>query len=228
MTADRTRRRLQRLLRDDLGAAVTTTDWGTWTTTSSLPHEIRLETDTGVEFVRVSAAAVLGVRETRALLAALNALNVRRVLTKWIWGAGTVLVVAEQPVASLRPGDIENLVSGVLCCARLDGYQLASHGGQVTSGRVPDVVGELSSWSDLLQASGTATERELAVWIDQLTGSDCWIDNDSHPEDGPIVVIGDRGLPLSWPLNLMSLLADTEYLMGVLEEEALEESAELC
>ena len=227
MTADgKARRRLHRLLEQDLGTAVTQTSWGTWTTTSSLPHEIRIERSAGVDFVRVSAGVVIGVRQTKALLETINDLNVHRALTKRMWMDGKVLVVAEQPLASLRRGDLEKLVSAVLCCARLDASLLAMHGGKVSTELARDYVSELNSWPELLQASGTATERELAVWIDAMTGSDCWIDNDSDPEGGPIIAINGRGSQSAWPFNMMSLLRDVEDLMATLEEERQQEDDE--
>lgn len=216
---DRIQRRLHRLLLQDLGATVTKTSWGSWMTTSSLPHEIRIESSAGTDFVRVSAGVVIDVRQTKALLETINDLNGYRALTKRMWVDGKVLVVAEQPLASLRRGDLEHLVSAVLCCARLDASLLAMHGGRVTTDVARDYVSELNSWSELLQASGTATERELAVWIDEMTGSDCWLDNDSDPEGGPFVVVESRGTQLSWPFNLMSLFRDVEDLMATLEDE---------
>ena len=209
--------RLHRLLKQDLGVAVSKTGRGTWTTTSSLPHEIRLDSSAGVEFVRVSAGAVIGVRQTKGLLETINVLNVSRALTKRIWIDGKVLVVAEQPVASLRRGDLENLTSAVLCCTRLDAPLLAQHGGRPTTepppALAPDIVKELNSWSDLLQASGTATARELAVWLDELTGSDCWIDTEEL-DSGPIVGIGGTGTDVLWPFNLTSLFRRVEDLMA--------------
>lgn len=222
MTADsRSHRRLHRLLRQDLGGAVSRTAWGTWTTTSSLPHEIRLGTTAGVEFVRVSAAVVLGVPATKALLVTINELNVHRALTTRLWVDDTVLVVAEQPLSALRRGDLENLVSSVLCCGRLDAPHLAGHGGRVTTDATRDLVSEASSWVELFRLSGTATERELALWIEQMSGESCWLDSDAEPEDGPVLCIGNRGLLCSWPCSLGSVLSDVEYLTGVLEEEAL-------
>jgi hypothetical protein len=216
---DKSQARLHRLLKRDLGEAVSKTGRGTWTTTSSLPHEIRIERSAGVDFVRVSAGAVVGVRQTKALLECLNDLNVHRSLTKRIWIDNKVLIVAEQPLASLRSGDLEHLVNAVLCCARLDASLLADHGGRVTTTLARDYVSEINSWAELLRASGTATDRELAVWIDEMAGSDCWIDITSDPDGGPFVVIGGRGTQTSWPFNLMSLLRDVEDLIQTLEEE---------
>ena len=216
---DKTRRRLHRLLKQDLGTAVTKSAWGTWMTTSSLPHEIRIERSAGVDFVRVSAGVVIGVRQTKALLKTINDLNVHRALTKRMWMDDKVLVVAEQPLASLRCGDLEHLVSAVLCCARLDASLLAIHGGRATTDLARDPVAEIHSWPELLQASGTATERELAVWIDEMTGSDCSIDNDSDPQGGPIVVIDCQGTQLAWPFNLMSLFRNVEDLIATLQDD---------
>lgn len=225
--ADKAHVRLHRLLKRDLGLAVSKTGRGTWTTTSSLPHEIRIESSAGVEFVRVSAGAVIGVRQTKALLETINELNVRRALTKRMWMDDKVLIVAEQPLASLRPGDLEHLVSAVLGCARLDASLLANRGGRATTDLARDYVSEINSWPKLLRVSGTATERELAVWIDGMTGSDCWIDHDSDPEGGPIVVIDGRGTQLSWPFHLMSLFRDVEDLMKTLEEEQEDDEDEI-
>lgn len=224
---DKTRQRLHRLLKQDLGAAVAYSPRGTWTTTSSLPHEIRIESSAGVDFVRVSAGAVIGVRRTKALLQTINDLNVRRALTKRMWIDDKVLVVAEQPLASLRRGDLEHLVSAVLCCARMDASLLAMHGGKVTTDLALDYVRELNSWPELLQASGTATERELAVWIDEMTGSDCWVDNDLVAEESLFVYIKNRGIGSSWPFNLMCLLGNVEDLIEILEEEKEDDDDEV-
>ena len=215
--------RLHRLLKRDLGPAVTKTERGTWVTTSSLPHEITMHSAAGVEFVRVSAGAVVGVRLTKAMFESINDLNVHRALTKRIWIDSKVLVVAEQPLASLRPGDLEHLVSDVLCCARLDAPLLACHSGTVTTEVVGDYVSDLNTWPELLRASGTATERELAVWLDEMIGVSCWIDNDSDPQNGPMFFIGGRGTQVEWPFNLMRVFRDIEDLRDTLQEEQEQE-----
>ena len=220
---EKAKARLHRLLKKEFGSAVSATGRGTWVTTSSLPHEIRLERSAGVEFLRVSAGVLMGVRQTKALLVTINELNVQRALTKRMWVDGKVLVAAEQPLGSLRPGDIEQLVSAVLCCARLDASALAQHGGTDTTRLVRDFVGEINSWPELLHASGAATKRELAVWIDEMTGSNCWIDNDSDPRGGPIICIGVRGTQVVFPFDLPTLVRNVEDLMKALEEEEEED-----
>lgn len=215
--------RLHRLLKRDLGAAIAKNERGTWTTTSSLPHEIRPHSEAGVELVRVSAGAVIGVRQTKALLETVNTCNVERALTRTIWIDGKVLVSADMPLASLRRGDLEHLISAVFCCARLDAPALAQHGGRPTTepppALAPDFEEELHSWSDLLRASGTATQRELAVWLDQLTGADCWIDRESFPGEGPVVVIDQTGTCLEWPFTLGYMVHETEELMQTVDDD---------
>lgn len=141
--------------------------------------------------VRVSAGVVVGAKPSKALLKDLNALNVQRSFSRRIIGDGKVLVVAEMPVASLRKGDLEHLVSMVFCCARLDAPMLAEHGGHPVTdpppALAPDFDSELQDWTDVLRANGTATDRELAVWLDDLVGCYCWIDRD---DDSVTVVIG--------------------------------------
>lgn len=148
--------RLHQLLKRAFGTEVERNERGTWTTTSSLPHEIRLHHQAGIELVRVSAGALVGTRPTKALLATVNLLNVDRALTRTIVVDGKVLVVAEMPVRSLGTGDLEHLVSTVFCCARLDAPLLALHGGTPSTVMQPrDWDVELDSWQDLYQATGT-------------------------------------------------------------------------
>ena len=73
----------------------------------------------GIELVRVSAGAVVGTRSTKPLLRAINSLNVERAYSRRILVEDKVLVVAELPLASVRRGDLKQLVSMVLSCARL-------------------------------------------------------------------------------------------------------------
>jgi hypothetical protein len=94
----------------------------------------------------------------------INALNVERAATRRIFGDGNIVVVAEIPVASLRPGDINDLVSMTLSFARLDAPLLAAvHGGRSVTdppeALAPDVHRQLDSWRDVLRASKTAAER---------------------------------------------------------------------
>jgi len=125
-----TEKRLHRLLKHDLGKAVSRTKRGTWTTTSNLPHEIRLHTQAGVELVRISAGIVIDTEPSKKLLVEMNRLNAERAFSRRILIDGKVLVVAELPVASLHEGDLENLVSMVCCFARLDADALAEYGGR--------------------------------------------------------------------------------------------------
>lgn len=132
---------------------------------------------------------------------------------------GKVLVVAEMPVASLRKGDLENMVSLVLCCARLDAPMLAAFGGRAVTdpppALAPDMTTTLQSWWDVLSASGTATARELAVWLDSIAGCDCWIDRD---DESVIVAIGGTGSGNNYPCTLDDLRESAEDLMDQAEE----------
>lgn len=47
-----------------------------------------------------------------------------------------------------------------------------------------------------------ATDRELAVWIDELTGSDCWLDSD---DNSVTVVFGNTGTIFDFPFTLSEL-----------------------
>jgi len=200
--------RLHRLLKRAFGQAIRRNERGTWTTTSSLPHEIRLHREAGIDLVRVSAGALVGTRQTRALLAAVNLLNVQRAVSRRIVVDGKVLVVAEMPVRSLRTGDLEHLVSSVFCCARLDAPLLALHGGTPGTALQPrDWDAELESWQELYQTSGTATDRELAVWIDELTDSNCWLDGD---DSSVTVVFGTTGTIFDFPFTLAELRQGVE------------------
>jgi hypothetical protein len=198
--------RLHRLLKRELGALVRRTKRGTWTTTSNLPHEIRIHEEAGVALVRVSAGMVLDVKPSKALLKELNALNTRRAFSKRIIIDRKVLLVAEMPVASLRKGDLEQLVSMVFCLARLDAPLVAAHGGKAVTepppALAPDLDSMVESWPDVLRASGTATARELAVWLDGLGGCDCWID---HDKSGVTVVIQGIGTVSEYPFRLEEL-----------------------
>ena len=73
----------------------------------------------GIDLVRVSAGAVLGTRSTKPLLRAINRLNVERAQSRRILVEDKGLVVTELPLASVRRGDLKQLVSMVLSCARL-------------------------------------------------------------------------------------------------------------
>jgi hypothetical protein len=77
-----TEKRLHRLLKHDLGEAVRRNKRGTWTTTSNLPHEIRLHVQSGVELVRISAGVVVGTKPTKRLLAEINELNTSRAFSR--------------------------------------------------------------------------------------------------------------------------------------------------
>lgn len=80
----------------------------------------------------------------------------------------------------------------------------------------PDLESVLTSWKGVLRASGTATERELAVWLDELVGCDCWIDRD---DTSVVVVIGGRGIGVEYPFCLQELRQSAEDLLDELEEE---------
>ena len=217
------RKRLQRLLEHDLGPTLSGTERGTWTTTSSLPHEIRVHMQAGTELLRVSAGAVVGAKPKKGLLTLLNELNVEHAFCRWFVVDDKVLVAAEMPVASLRKGDAEHLVSMVLCLARLHAPMLALHGGRSVTdpppSLAPDMDAPLDSWPDVLQASGTATDREFAVWLDELAGTDCWIDHDG---DALVVVVGGTGTGCEYPFSLAELRRTAEELEA--GEDDLEES----
>jgi hypothetical protein len=208
------------MLKRDLGVAVRKTGRGTWTTTSSLPHEIRLHQQASVPLVRVSAGMVLDVKPTKALLKDVNLLNTERAFSRRIVGDGKVLVVGEMPVASMRKGDLEYLVSMIFCFARLDAPLLALHGGRSVTdpppSLAPDLDATLACWGDVLRASGTATERELAVWIDSVAGCDCWIDRDG---DSVVVASDGVGIGNEYPFRLRDLLTAAQDLEHRYEED---------
>lgn len=218
--AEEARKRLHRLLKRDLAGVVTRTRCGTWTTTSNLPHEIRLHTQAGVHLVRVSAGMVVGTKPSKALLRALNGLNVERAFTRRIVVDDKVLIVAEMPVASLRKGDLEQLTSMVLCLARLDAPALALHGGRSVTdpppALAPDFTRVLTSWEDVLRASRTATERELAVWLDDLAGGDFWIDRD---DTSVTVAMSCQGIGSDYPFTLGDLREAAVDLVDQLEDD---------
>lgn len=212
------------MLKHDLGKAVRRNKGGTWTTTSNLPHEIRLHVQAGLELVRISAGIVVDTKPTKRLLAEINQLNTSRAFSRRIVVDDKVLIVAEMPVASLREGDLENLVSIVLCCARLDAPILVAHGGRAVTNPPPalaaDMTRTLHSWWDVLSASGTATSREFAVWIDDLVGCDCWIDRD---DETVIVAIGTTGRGSTYPCTLEEVRQSAADLMNQADEEDDEE-----
>ena len=80
----------------------------------------------------------------------------------------------------------------------------------------PDLDLELGCWGDVLMASRTATERELAVWLDDAVGCDCWIDRD---EDSVCVVIDGIGTSNDFPLRLTDLLSAAQDLQAGAEED---------
>jgi hypothetical protein len=205
-------RRLHRRLRREL-VGVQRTDRGTWTTKSNVPHEIRLHSQAGTDYVRVSAGMVVGVRPTKALLMDVNMLNTERAFARRLVGGGNIVVVAEMPVSSLRAGDLEELVSLVLCFARLDAAFLATHGGRpVTDPPTalgPDVDSSLENWQDVLEASRTATHREFNVWLDEWSGIDCWLDSD---ESSLTVVVDGTGEVNEYPFRLLDLKDSLESL----------------
>lgn len=213
-------RRIHRRLRREL-ALVQRTERGTWTTSSNLPHEIRLHRQARTDYLRVSAGMVVGVRPTKALLMDVNMLNIERAFTRRVVGDGKILVVAELPVASLRPGDIDDLVSITLSFARLDAPILAVHGGRPVTdppaSLAPDVHRQLSTWQDVLRASGTATEREFNVWLDDWSGIDCWLDRD---ESSLTVVLDVTGQGNEYPFCLKDLKDSLESLQEQADDES--------
>ena len=217
---DDSRKRLSRLLQRDLGAVVTKTANGTWTTTSNLPHEIRLHREGGIDLVRISAGMVVETKRSKALLKAVNELNIERAFTRRFVVDGKVLIAAEMPLHSLRKGDLEHLTSMVFCLARLDAPALALHGGRPVTEPPPqlqpDFDAVLTSWEDVLSASRTATDRELAVWLDDLVGCDCWIDRD---DEGVTVVMGCHSIGNHYPFTLADLREAAVDLLADDEEE---------
>jgi hypothetical protein len=205
--------RLHRRLKRELECSVERTERDTWITSSSLPHEIRVHVEAGVELVRVSAGMVMDAKPTKALLEQVNLLNAERAFTRRIVGDGKVIIVAEMPLASLRKGDLEQLISMVHCLARLDAPLLAAYGGRsvtdLPAALTPDVDRLVENWQDLLRASGTATIKELQVWLDNWAGCDCWIDRD---DESVIVVLGTTGRATEYPFPLGELRDDVKYL----------------
>lgn len=136
-----------------------------------------------------------------------NWLNVERAYSRRMIGEGNVIVVAELPLASVRKGDLEELVSMILCTARLDAAMLAEHGGRPVTDPpqsiAPDLTAPLHDWWEVLRASATATARELAVWIDDMADCNCWID---HDDESVSVVIGPRGTGSPYPCCLQDLI----------------------
>lgn len=214
---------LHRRLNLELECRVEVAANSSWTTSSSLPHAIRLHVEAGVELVRVSADMVVRARPTRDLLQELNRLNSERAFTRRIVDEdGTVTIVAEMPLASLRKGDLEQLVSMVHCLARLDAPLLADHGGlSVTDPSVApalDLDRPVDNWQDLLQASGTATTKELQVWLDQWADGDCSIERD---DESVTVWVDTNGRTTYYPFSLTVLRDDVKFLQQ--EEEEQEE-----
>ena len=219
--------RLHRRLKRELECRVKAMN-STWTTSSSLPHEIGLHTEAGIELVRVSAVMVVKARPTRALLREMNRLNSERAFTRRILGEdGTVTIVAEMPLASLRQGDLEQLVSMVHCLARLDAPLLADHGGLSVTGPpvapALDVDRAVDNWQDLLEASGTATTKELQVWLDQWADCDCFVERD---DKSVTVVVGTTGRTTDYPFPLTELRDDVKYLQQEEREEQEREELE--
>lgn len=92
----------------------------------------------------------------------------------------------------------------VVCLARLDGPGLQAHGGRLTTTARASRTGPITCWEDLLRATGTATARELAVWGDDQTGVDCWID---ATDDSVVCVVIDRsGTGCAYPFQLEEFL----------------------
>lgn len=203
---------LYRRLKRDLECPVERTERTTWLTTSSLPHEIRLHQEAGVQLVRVSAGMLEGVKVTKALLDEVNCLNIERAFCRRIVGDGKVLLVAEMPLASLRKGDLEHMVSMVHCLARLDAPGLAVFGGRSVA-NLPasalDLDRIVEHVEDLFRASGTATVRELEVWLSEWTDLHCWVD---HDKDSVTVGLGTTGRINDYPFPLVELWEDVKEL----------------
>lgn len=118
------------------------------------------------------------------------------------------------PLASIRPGELEFLVNLVLCTARLDAVFLSRFGGKSTSdiASVPSEAFDrnLNSWADVLEASGTATAGEFGVWLDELTGEDCFVDPEPSPGEAPAVGVmyGPIYSLDPWPITLSKILCE--------------------
>ena len=77
------------------------------------------------------------------------------------------------------------------------------HGGRLTTTARASRTGPITCWEDLLCATGMATARELAVWVDDQAGVDCWID----ATDSVVCVVIDRsGTGCAYPCQLDELL----------------------
>ena len=125
-------------------------------------------TQAWTKVVRVRSGMVVGAKATKALLTDVNQLNTDRAFSRRIVGDGKVLVVAEMPLASLRTGDLEELVSTVLCLARLDAPLLAVHGGRSVTdppaSLIPDVNGPLENCQAGLRRSRPPPHTEFHPW----------------------------------------------------------------
>jgi hypothetical protein len=167
---------------------------------------------------------VIGAKTTKKLLEDVNWLNAERAFSRRILGEDKVIVVAEMPMASVRTGNLEQLVSMIMCTARLDAPMLAKHGGRSVTdpppSLTPDFETPLHSWWDVLRASGTATDRELAVWLDDTAGCDCWIDRD---EESVSVVVGRTGTVSQYPCTLQDLVDAAKDLEESEDDEEEEE-----
>ena len=213
--------RLHRRLKRELECSVERTEPASWVTSSRLPHQIRLHEEAGVELVRVSAGMVVGAKPTKALLEQVNFLNAERAFTRRIVEDGMVIIIAEMPLASLRRGDLEQLISMVHCLARLDAPLLAVFGGRsvtdFSAALSPDVDRQVESWQDLLQASGTATLKELQVWLDGWASCDCSIDRDV---DSVTVVLEGTGRVSDYPFPRYQLRDDVQALQEEQEDKS--------
>jgi hypothetical protein len=162
---------------------------------------------------------VMGIKPTKALLEQVNDLNVERALSRRIVIDGKVLVVTEMPLRSLRPGDLDDLLSMVLCCARLDAPLFERFGGRLVTDPpgdlAPDVHRPVHSWQEALEASRTATVREFTAWLDAWAECDCWIDRD---DESVVVVLGQSGEGNGYPFRLADLRESVEHLQVRAEE----------
>jgi hypothetical protein len=150
---------------------------------------------------------VLGIKPTKAVLELVNELNVERALCRRIVVDGKVLVSGELPTATLRPGDLDELLSVVFCYARLDAHLFGQFGGRLVTDPPEDVAPDIHrlvhNWQEVLEASRTATAREFTVWLDGWADCDCWIDRDA---DSLTVVLGVLGETNEYPFRLLDLL----------------------
>ena len=170
--------------------------------------------------MRVSAATAMGLKPTKALLEQVNDLNVARAFSRRIVIDGKVLVAAEMPLRSLRPGDLDDLLSMVLCCARLDAPLFGRFGGRLVTdppeSLAPDLERPVHSWREVLQASRTATVREFTAWLDAWAGCDSWIDKD---DESVTVVLRQSGEGNEYPFPLADLRESVERLQAQAEED---------